>query len=194
MSAIPQQVLSRQKANVNALIATHAALFSGFEKLVDLNLKVIKATIDEVALRSQQAAEVKDPQEAVAFSTSLVQPGAEKALAYSKHVYDIFAGVQGELVKLSEEQIAENQAQLSDAMDQLARNAPTGTEGAVALMKSSLATATSAYDSMTKAAKQAAEVAESNLNAAANATFKAASDAADAANKVATPRSRRAAA
>ncbi|ANN79235.1 TIGR01841 family phasin [Bordetella flabilis] len=194
MSAIPQQVLSRQKANVNALIATQAALFSGFEKLVDLNLKVIKATIDEVALRSQQAAEVKDPQEAVAFSTSLVQPGAEKALAYGKHVYDIFAGVQGELVKLSEEQIAENQAQLSEAMDQLARNAPTGTEGAVALMKSSLATATSAYDSLTKAAKQAAEVAESNLNAAANATFKAASDAADAANKVATPRSRRAAA
>jgi hypothetical protein len=47
---------------------------------------------------------------------------------------------------------------------------------------------------MTKAAKQAAEVAESNLNAAANATFKAASDAADVANKVASPRSRRAAA
>ena len=63
---------------------------------------------------------------------------------------------------------------------------------AVALIKSSLATATSAYDSLTKAAKQAAEVAESNLNAAANATFKAASDAADAATKVAS-RSRRSA-
>jgi phasin family protein len=197
MSAIPQQVLSRQKASINTLVATQAVLFSGFEKLIDLNLKVMKATIDEVALRSQQATEVKDPQEAVAFSTSLVQPGAEKALAYGKHIYDIFAGVQGELVKLGEEQIADNQAQLSEAIDQLSKNAPTGTEGAVALIKSSLATATSAYDSMTKAAKQAAEVAESNLNAAANATFKAASDAADAANaasKVATPRSRRAAA
>ncbi len=46
---------------------------------------------------------------------------------------------------------------------------------------------------MSKAAKQAAEVAESNLNAAANATFKAATDAAEAANKVAS-RSRRSAA
>lgn len=193
MSAIPQQVLSRQKASVNTLIATQVALFSGFEKLVDLNLKVIKATIDEVALRSQQAVEVKDPQEAVAFSTGLVQPGAEKALAYGKHVYDIVAGVQNELVKLGEEQIAEGQSQISEVIDQLSKNAPTGSEGAVALIKSSLATATSAYDSMTKAAKQAAEVAESNLNAAASATFKAATDAADAANKVSTPRTRRAA-
>lgn len=194
MTAIPQQVLDRQKAQINTFIAAQTALFSGFEKLVDLNLKVVKASLDEVALRSQQASGVKDAQEAVAFSTNLVQPGAEKALAYGKHVYDIVTGVQTELVKLGEEQIAENQVQISDAIDQWSKNAPTGSEGAVALIKSSLATATSAYDSMTKAAKQAAEVAESNLNAAANATFKAASDAADAANKVASPRSRRAAA
>ncbi|OWT71366.1 MULTISPECIES: TIGR01841 family phasin [unclassified Achromobacter] len=194
MTAIPQQVLDRQKAQINTFIAAQTALFSGFEKLVDLNLKVVKASLDEVALRSQQASGVKDAQEAVAFSTNLVQPGAEKALAYGKHVYDIVTGVQTELVKLGEEQIAEGQVQISDAIDQWSKNAPTGSEGAVALIKSSLATATSAYDSMTKAAKQAAEVAESNLNAAANATFKAASDAADAANKVASPRSRRAAA
>jgi len=194
MTAIPQQVLDRQKAQINTFIAAQTALFSGFEKLIDLNMKVVKASLDEVALRSQQASGVKDAQEAVAFSTNLVQPGAEKALAYGKHVYDIVTGVQTELVKLGEEQIAESQVQISDAIDQWSKNAPTGSEGAVALIKSSLATATSAYDSMTKAAKQAAEVAESNLNAAANATFKAASDAADAANKVASPRSRRAAA
>ena len=190
MSAIPQQVLDRQKASVNTFVAAQAVVFSGFEKLVELNLKVVKATLDEVAQKSQQAAEVKDPQEAAAFATGLLQPGAEKALAYSKHVYDIVAGVQGKLVKLTEEQIAEGQQQLSEAVEH-SKNAPTGSESAVALIKSSLATATSAYDSLTKAAKQAAEVAESNLNAAANATFKAASDAADAA-KVAS-RSRRSA-
>ena len=97
-------------------------------------------------------------------------------------MYDIVAGVQGKLVKLTEEQIAEQQ--LSEAVEHFSKNAPTGSESAVALIKSSLATATSAYDSLTKAAKQAAEVAESNLNAAANATFKAASDAADAATRL----------
>jgi len=183
MTAIPQQVLDRQKSALNTLAATQATLFAGFEKLVDLNLKVVKATLDEVAQTSQQAVTVKDPQEAAAFATTLVQPGAEKALAYGKHVYDIVAGVQSELAKLAEAQIAEGQQQVADAVEQFSKNAPTGSESAVALLKSSLATANGAYESLTKAAKQAAEVAESNLNAAANATFKAATDAAEAATK-----------
>lgn len=183
MTAIPQHILDRQLSALNALTATQATLFSGFEKLVDLNLKVVKATLDEVAQTSQQAIGVKDPQEAAAFATSLVQPGAEKAMAYSKHVYDIVAGVQVELAKLAENQIAESQQQVAEAVEQFSRNAPTGSESAVALLKSSLATANGAYDSLTKAAKQAVEVAESNLNAAANATFKAATDAAEVAGK-----------
>ncbi|HYG42315.1 MAG TPA: TIGR01841 family phasin [Bordetella sp.] len=192
MTAIPQHVLDTQKSALNTLVATQATLFAGFEKLVDLNLKVVKATLDEMAQTSQQVIGVKDPQEAAAFASSLVQPGAEKAMAYGKHVYDIVAGVQGELAKLAETQIAEGQQQVAEAVEQFSKNAPTGSESAVALLKSSLATANGAYDSMTKAAKQAAEVAESNLNAAANATFKAATDAADAATK--STRGRRAAA
>ena len=192
MSAIPQQVLARQQATLQSLVAAQSAVFSGFEKLIDLNLKVVRATLDEVAQKSQQAVELKDPQDATAFASTLVQPGAEKALAYGKHVYDIVAGVQADLTKLAEAHIADGQQQLTEVVEQFSKNAPTGSESAVALMKSSLATANSAYDSLSKAAKQAAEVAESNLNAAANATFKAATDAADAATKV-TGRGRRAA-
>src|SRR5690606_11551354 len=119
--------------------------------------------------------------------------GTEKALAYGKHVYDIVSGVQGELAALAETQVASGQQQLSEVIDQFSKNAPTGSESAVALMKSSLATATSAYDSLAKAARQAAEVAESNMNVAANATFRAATEAAEAAAK-ATPRTGRRAA
>src|SRR5690606_22444549 len=153
----------------------------------------IKATFDEVAQKSQEAIELKDAQEAVAFTSGLIQPNAEKALAYSKHVYDIVSGVQGDLSKLTEEHVAHGQRQVSEAIDQISKNAPTGSEGAVALLKSSLATANSAYESVAKATRQAAEAAESNLNAATNATFKAASDAAEAATKAA-PRARRASA
>lgn len=191
MSAIPQQVFANQKASLDGLLAVQGSVFGAFEKLVDLNLKVIRATLDEVAEKSQQAIEVKDAQEALAFTSGLVQPGAEKALAYGKHVYDIVTGVQADLSKLTEEQIALGQQHISDAIDQFSKNAPTGSESAVALLKSSLATAASAYESVAKAAKQAAEVAESNINAATNATFKAASDAADVAK---APRARRSAA
>lgn len=192
MSAIPQQVFVNQKASLDGFLAVQGSVFGAFEKLVDLNLKVIRATIDEVAERSQQAIEVKDAQEALAFTSGLVQPSAEKALAYGKHVYDIVTGVQADLSKLTEEQMALGRQHVSDAIDQLSKNAPTGSESAVALLKSSLATAASAYESVAKAAKQATEVAESNINAATNATFNAASDAADASK--AAPRARRSAA
>lgn len=190
MSAIPQNILAAQKASLDNFLAVQNAVFGGFERLVDLNLRVVKATLDEVAEKSQQAVELKDAQDALSFTSSLVQPGAEKALSYGKHVYDIVSGVQSDLSKLAESQVSRSQEQAEQVLDQFAKNAPTGSEGAVALLKSSLATANSAYESVAKVVRQTAEAAESNLNAATNATFKAATDAAEAATKAA-PRSRR---
>lgn len=188
MSAIPQQILARQKAAVDTLVAAQTAVFEGFEKLVDLNLKVVKATLDEVAQKSKQATELKDTEEVSSFVSATVQPGADKAVAYGKHVYDIVTGVQAQLAQLAEAQIAEGREQVAAAVEQFTKNAPAGSEGAVAILKSSLATANSTYESLTKAAKQAAEVAENNLTAATNATFKAANDVAEAAGKATTRR------
>jgi phasin family protein len=193
MSAIPQQVLDSQKAALDAILAVQGTVFTGFEKLVDLNLKVMKATLDEVSQKSSQAIAVKDPQEAIAMTTALAAPTAEKAMAYSKHVYDIVSGVQADLSKLSESHIAEGQKHIHEAVEHLSKNAPTGSESAVAMLKSSLAQASSAYDAVTKAAKQATAAAEKNLSAAASASFKAATEAAEVA-KTATSRARRTAA
>lgn len=175
MSAFPSQILASQKASLEAFLALQQTAFSGFEKLVDLNLRVVKATLDETTQKAQEALALEDPQQAVAFMTTLAaQPGAEKALAYSKHVYDIVSGVQTEVGRLTEAQMAASQKNLSEAIEQLTKNAPAGSESAVAFMKSSLATATAAYDSLSRVAKQAADVTESNITAAANATFDAA--------------------
>lgn len=185
MNQLPKEILESQKATLEAMMAFQGSVFGGFEKLVDLNLKVMKATMDEASQKTQQAMGIKDAQEAVAMTSSLIQPSADKAAAYSKHVYDIVSGVQADLAKLTEGKVAEGQKQLHAAVEQMTRNAPAGSEGTISMIKSSLAQATAAYDSMNKAAKQAAEVAEKNLQAATNATFKAASDAASSATKTA---------
>ncbi len=78
-------------------------------------------------------------------------------------------------------------------MNQIAKNAPTGSESAVALLKSTLASANNAYDSLNKAAKQAVEVAENNLAAATKATVQATEQATKAATQAASAvRSRKA--
>ncbi|CAM5193417.1 Granule-associated protein OS=Castellaniella defragrans (strain DSM / CCUG 39792 / 65Phen) OX=1437824 GN=BN940_14451 PE=4 SV=1 [Castellaniella denitrificans] len=189
MSANQQSLLASQKAVIDNLLAVQGTFFSGFEKLVDLNLKATKAALEDVAQKSQEAAELKDAQELLAFTSALVRP--EQAVAYGKDVYEILADIQGDLSKLAEAQLAQGQKQVSEVVEQFARNAPTGSEGAVALLKSSLATATNAYESASKAARQAASAAESNFTAATNATLKAAADVGKAA-KTGT-RSRRAA-
>ena len=190
MSAIPQQVLNSHKAAVDAMVAVQTSVFTGFEKLVDLNLKVIKATLDEVAENSQKVTTIKDAQEAATLTQGMVQPSADKAMAYSKHVYDIISSVQADLSKLSESHVSEGQKHVHDAIEQFTKNAPAGSESAVAMLKSSVAQASSAYDAMSKAAKQASDAAEKNLTAAASATFKAAGDAAEAVKS--TTRGRRA--
>jgi phasin family protein len=185
MNQLPKEMLESQKATLEAMMAFQGTVFGGFEKLVDLNLKVMKATMDEASQKTQEAMGIKDAQDAVAMTSGLIQPSADKAAAYSKHVYDIVSGVQADLAKLAEGKVAEGQKQLHAAVEQMTRNAPTGSEGTISMIKSSLAQATAAYDSMNKAAKQAAEVAEKNLHAATSATFKAASDAASNATKTA---------
>ena len=174
MSTLPAQFIASQKASLDAFLAFQNSAFAGFEKLVDLNLRVTKAALDEAAQKAHEVADLKDAQQAFTFASAAMQPSPEKAIAYGKHVYDIMSGVQAQMAKLTETQLAEAQKQLGEAVDAMAKNAPAGSESAVALTKSMLANATSAYDSLAKAAKQAAVVTESNIAAAANATFEAA--------------------
>ena len=51
-------------------------------------------------------------------------------------------------------------------LDKYAKNAPAGSDVAIAAVKSALAAANSAYDSFAKVAKQATEIAEANIAAA----------------------------
>lgn len=185
MSALPQNIIANQKATLDNFLAIQGAFLNGFEKLVDLNVKVLKASFDEVSQKSKEAAELQDVQEAMQFSANLLQPNAEKAMAYGKHVYDVLSGVQVDVTKLTEAQLAQFQKQVSEAIEQLAKNAPAGSESAVALLKSSLASANSAYDAVAKSARQAAEVAESNITAATDATLKVAREATTATTKAA---------
>ena len=168
-----EQVVAAQKANVETLFGLTNKAFEGVEKLVELNLQVAKAALDEVADHTRAALSVKDAQELLALQASLLQPAAEKAASYSRHLYDIAATTQAEVTKVAEAQFAEAQKNFASTVDAALKNAPAGSENAVALVKSALAAANNAYESVSKAAKQAADVAEANFTAVTNTAVKA---------------------
>ena len=116
---------------------------------------------------------VKDAQELLALQAGLLQPAAEKAAAYSRHLYDIAASTSAEVTKTAESQFAELQSKFMSAVDSAVKNAPAGTENAVTLVKSAITAANNAYESVHKAAKQAADIAEANFNAVTTTAVKA---------------------
>ena len=59
---------------------------------------------------------------------------------------------------------------ITDQVEEMSKNAPAGTEGVVAMTKSSLAASSSTYESMTKAAKQVFDIVDNNIEAATKAS------------------------
>jgi len=160
-----EHLIAAHKVNVEALFGLTNKAFEGVEKLVELNLQVAKAAIGEAGDGARAVLSVKDAQELMALQANLLQPTAEKAAAYSRHVYDIAAATHVEFTKAVEAQISDAQAKFMGLVDSAAKNAPAGSENAVALMRSAVTAASNAFDSVQKATKQATEVAEANLKA-----------------------------
>ena len=173
MNFTTEQFAAAQKAQLDTLFGLTHKAFEGVEKLVELNLQVAKTTLSEAAETAQTALSVKDAQEFMSLQASLLQPAAEKAAAYSRHLYDIMAGTTAEVTKAAEAQMAEGQKKVLALVDSAVKNAPAGSENAVALVKSAVAAANNAYESVHKAAKQATEVAEANFQSMTNSAVKA---------------------
>ncbi len=180
MFVTPAQFAEVQKGQLDAVFAASHAVFSATERFVELNLAAAKAMMDESADRAQALLGVKDVQELLSMSGSLAQPSLEKATSYSRQVYGIAAGTGAELSKIAESQIAESNKKIAEIVEFASKSAPAGSEPAVSMFKSAVAAANTAYDTLTKATKQAVELAESNIAAATSATIKAAAAANDA--------------
>ena len=163
-----EQLIAAQKANVETLFGLTSKAFEGVEKLIELNVTASKAALAEAAGTAQSALGVKDAQELLALQASLMQPLAEKTAAYSRHLYDIASGTGAEFSKTFESQFADAQKKFLAVVDNAAKNAPAGSETAVAVFKSAVAAGNNALESVQKAVKQAAEVAEANFNAVAS--------------------------
>lgn len=166
----PDQFVKIQKDAFEMFQQAALTTLAGAEKLANLNLQAAKATVEESYGKVTSLLDTKDVQALAQSAVGAAQPAAEKFSAYAKHVYDITSETGTELAKLWEKQVAEGNKSLHAAIDAVAKNAPTGSEGVISLVKSSVGSITSAMDQVSKAGKQAVELAEANLAAATKTT------------------------
>jgi phasin family protein len=179
----PEQFAAANKASVDAMLTLANSALASAERIAALNLNTARSMLEDGVANAKAMLGAKDAQEFFAVQASIAQPGIEKAVAYSRSVYEISAQSKEEISKLIEAQFGDFQKQIVGLLEKATKNAPAGSEVAVNAVKSAIAAATSAFDNMNKAAKQVADIAETNVAAATNATVKAVSATAAAAKK-----------
>ena len=168
MNYTAEQFIATNQANVDAFKGVAAQAYAGFEKLAELNLAAATAISSESFAHLQAMLAVKDAQQLLALQSGLFQPMTEKSASYGRHVYTIASDSGAEFTKAFESKLTEAQKALGTVVENVAKNAPAGTEPVVAAMKNALTSGQNAIESAKNSAKNAMEIAETNFTAAAN--------------------------
>ncbi|MBH1958137.1 MAG: phasin family protein [Burkholderiales bacterium] len=173
MNYANDQLIATQKTAVEALTSLSEKTFSSLEKLVELNMAASKALLGESISHLQALTAIKDSKELLALQTGLVKPSAEKAASYSRHLYEILSGSSADFSKLFESTTAESQKTVTALLESSLKNAPAGSEAAVAVIKSAITAGNNAVETAQKSAKQAVQLVDSNITALSAAAQKA---------------------
>lgn len=168
-----EQIVETSKSNLEILAVLSTKAFAGVEKLVELNVQTVKTSLAEAGEAANAALQIRSIEQAVALQNSIVQPAGEKFASYARHVFDIVNQTNAEISQVLEGVISDAQRKAVAAVDAAVQNAPIS--GSVLnFAKSSIAAATSAYENVNRAAKQATSAAEANILALTTEAGKAA--------------------
>lgn len=153
-------------------------LLQGAQKIITLNMAASKASGEDATAAAKELLTSKDPHAFFALATELAKPIVEKVAAYNHHLTDILSATKADFTKLADAQAAQLRSTVGNFVSAIAKDAPDGAQGAVALLKSSVENANDGYEKMHSATKQAidateehgAKASERMADAAKNAT------------------------
>lgn len=183
MALTPEQIIAANKANMETLANLTNKAFEGVEKLVELNIQVAKTALNENVESAKQVMSVRDAQQLMALQAGMVQPLAEKIMAYSRHLYNIANDTQAAFTKASDSELQQGSKKLQSMVDELTKTAPAGSEAAVQAIKQAVAAANNAYETTQKAVKQAMDISQNNFKTATDAAMQATSNVAKKATR-----------
>jgi len=175
-----EQIIAANKASMDAFEGAAKKAYAGVEKLVELNMAASKAAFGESFNHAKAVMSVKTPQEFMTLQTAFFQPLAEKSTAYFQHVQSIATEGSADFTKQFEATVADAQKAIGASVEQLAKNAPAGSEAAVAALQSALSQGQKAVETAQATIKKASATAQANFVAAS----RQATDLAKKASKV----------
>jgi phasin family protein len=181
----PEQIAAEQKNNLDTSLGLLNTAFEGFRKLVALNLEAFKSTLFQSQDTAREVLSARDPQELAALNARLMQPATDKIQSYNRQVFAIVAATQAEVAKLAETQYQTYNLRVQTLVEGLGRSAPTGSEAAVAAIRSAFTATNTLSETLQRTTQQVVAVAESNFHAATDNASKATRRAIEQASRVA---------
>jgi phasin family protein len=151
MNLTPEQIAAAQKANLETLGGLTNQAFQSIEKLVELNMHIVKQSLGDSMSSAKKALEVKGIQQLLAHQAEAVQPMAEKIMAYSRHLYELAHETQASFTKSAEKELEAGQTKM---------------------IKQVIASTNNVFETSQKAVKHAVEVAQTNLSNATSTVEK----------------------
>lgn len=171
------QFSAMQKNSMEVLTGLSQKTFTGFEKLVELNMAAAKAVMGDSLVTLETLSTAKDASALMSLQAGLLQPMGEKAASYSRHLYEIMSSTGTEVAQALESTTAESKKAVNAFVETSLKKAPAGSEAAVAAFKSAFEAGNNAVESAQKTAQQSAQqtakMVESSLNAVSSAAHKA---------------------
>ena len=166
MAATTDPIANVSKSGVEIMLGIANTQFAAFESLSALNFNATKAAFEAGIGQTRALLGAEGVQELASLNSAAVQPNIDNAISYSRSVCELTMQTQSEIAKLIQSQAAEFNKNMVAFLENISKDAPTGSEVAVATVKSALVAANSAYESIAKAAMRATEMAEANFTTA----------------------------
>ncbi|MBI2318432.1 MAG: phasin family protein, partial [Betaproteobacteria bacterium] len=145
MHPATEQIIAGNKARTDALIAISNIQVAAFERLSALTFNAARAMFEDSVAQARAMLGAKDEKDLFDRNAALAQPAVEKAIAYSRSMYDVAVQAQNEISRVMETHCAEMNRGFLAMLDKVSPKATPASEAAAAAVKSAFAAASAAY-------------------------------------------------
>jgi phasin family protein len=174
MQGTVNQFAALNKTALDATLDAWLMLAEGATNLGKLQVEAAKVLFQESAEAGRSLAAAKSLEDLTPKAKAVAVTGAEKALGYSRNVYEISTGTGVQLFELLNAASAEFRKGWGSALEGLANSTAIGKSDATgSAFKSMLSTSEAVIEGLTKTAKQSMQLADTAIKNAATAAASA---------------------
>ena len=161
-----------QNSNLELIQQLSQTMLSSVEQLNQLQLQAMRATTEDTIENARKLLAVTDVQSLLELQGSLLNPAvqAERLNELSRQAYDVINKAQTNIKQLADKQVSEGVKAAQENVENLAKNAPVGSEPVVQVIKAAFENTNNLFTNAQQAAKQVTDFAESSLASANKAT------------------------